>query len=170
MQASLCTAERLAHDLVVKVLLGNGANPNCATKLAVETGGFMRDCRTKGETPLHRAAAFGPVETIQMLLDARANIEANDMNGERWPAVILLLGMLGAKALPMTVDGPRLGLLMIGFMGLAGLALGLVGWWLFFSRAKWSERLLGLGGLGAIAVAALFALDKSMHGGTIQSS
>lgn len=82
MQASLCTAERLAHDLVVKVLLGNGANPNCATKLAVETGGFMRDCRTKGETPLHRAAAFGSVETIQMLLDSRANIEAKDMNGD----------------------------------------------------------------------------------------
>ena len=82
LHASLCTAERLAHDLVVQVLLGNGANPNCATKLAVATGGFMRDCRTKGETPLHRAAAFGIVETIQMLLDARANIEAKDMNGD----------------------------------------------------------------------------------------
>ena len=82
LHAALCTAERLAHDLVLKVLLSNGANPNCATKPAVETGGFMRDCRTKGETPLHRAAAFGTEETIQMLLDARANIEAKDMNGD----------------------------------------------------------------------------------------
>jgi ankyrin repeat protein len=82
LHAALCTTDRLAHDLVLKVLLGNGANPNCATKPSVETGGFMRDCRTKGETPLHRAAAFGTAETIQMLLDAGADIEAKDMHGD----------------------------------------------------------------------------------------
>ena len=82
LHAALCTADRLAHDLVLKVLLGNGANPNCVTKPSAETGGFMRDCRTKGETPLHRAAAFGTEATIQILLDARANIEAKDMNGD----------------------------------------------------------------------------------------
>ena len=82
LHAALCTANRLAHDLVLKVLLGNGANPNCATKPSAVTGNFMRDCRTKGETPLHRAAAFGTEETIQMLLDAKANIEAKDMNGD----------------------------------------------------------------------------------------
>ena len=32
----------------------------------------MRDCRTKGETPLHRAAAFGGEETIDLLLAAGA--------------------------------------------------------------------------------------------------
>ena len=82
LHAALCTANRLAHDLVLKVLLGNGANPNCVTKPSAETGGFMRDCRTKGETPLHRAAAFGTEETIQMLLNARANLVAKDMNGD----------------------------------------------------------------------------------------
>ena len=82
LHAALCNTERLTHDRVLKVLLGNGANPNCVTKQSVETSGFMRDCRTKGETPLHRAAAFGTEETIQMLLDARANIEAKDMNGD----------------------------------------------------------------------------------------
>ena len=82
LHAALCTANRLAHDLVLKVLLGSGANPNCVSKPSTETGGFMRDCRTKGETPLHRAAAFGTGATIQMLLDARANIEAKDMNGD----------------------------------------------------------------------------------------
>ena len=82
LHAALCTANRLAHDLVLKVLLGSGANPNCVSKPSTETGGFMRDCRTKGETPLHRAAAFGTEATIQMLLDARANIEAKDMNGD----------------------------------------------------------------------------------------
>src|SRR5687768_4989391 len=82
LHAALCTADRLAHDLVIKVLLANGANPNCVTRPSVETGGFMRDCRTKGETPLHRAAAFGTEETIQMLLDAGATIDAKDMNGD----------------------------------------------------------------------------------------
>jgi uncharacterized protein len=42
----------------------------------------MRECRTKGETPLHRPAAFGTEETIQLLLDAGAAIDAKDMNGD----------------------------------------------------------------------------------------
>ena len=82
LHAALCKANRPKYDLVVKVLLANGATPNCATKPNVETGGFMRDCRTKGETPLHRAAAFGTEEAIQLLLDAGAFIDAKDMNGE----------------------------------------------------------------------------------------
>lgn len=82
LHSALCTSDRLAHDLVIKVLLAAGANPNCATKESVETGAFMRDCRTKAETPLHRAAAFGTEETIQMLLDAGAVINAKDMNGD----------------------------------------------------------------------------------------
>jgi uncharacterized protein len=82
LHAALCKADRLAHDLVLKVLLARGANPRCTTKPSVETGGFMRDCRTRGETPLHRAAAFGTEETIQMLLDAGAAVDAKDMNGD----------------------------------------------------------------------------------------
>lgn len=82
LHAALCTTNRLAHNLVMKVLLANGAIPNCATKKSVETGGFMRDCRTKGKTSLHRAAAFGDEESIQLLLDAGAFIDAKDMNGD----------------------------------------------------------------------------------------
>jgi uncharacterized protein len=82
LHAALCTTSRLARDLVVKVLLAAGANPNCVTKESVETGAFMRDCRTKAETPLHRAAAFGTEETVQLLLDAGAAIDAKDMNGD----------------------------------------------------------------------------------------
>jgi len=48
----------------------------------VETGAFMRDCRTRGETPLHRAAAFADEATIQLLLDAGAKIDAKDVNGD----------------------------------------------------------------------------------------
>jgi uncharacterized protein len=82
LHAALCTTERTAHDLVLEVLLRNGANPNCFTKPKAETGSFMRDCRTKGETPLHRAAAFGTERTIGLLLDAGARIDARDMNGD----------------------------------------------------------------------------------------
>jgi ankyrin repeat protein len=82
LHAALCTTDRTAYDLVVKVLLAGGANPNCVTRASVETGSFMRDCRTKAETPLHRAAAFGTEETIQLLLDAGAIVDAKDMNGD----------------------------------------------------------------------------------------
>src|SRR5687768_14071303 len=82
LHAALCTPNRIAHDLVLRVLLDRGADPNRVTKPGVETGSFMRNCRTKAETPLHRAAAFGGEDTIQLLLDARANISAKDMNGD----------------------------------------------------------------------------------------
>jgi uncharacterized protein len=70
------------YDRVSTVLLSYGANPNQATKPGVETGAFMRDCRTKGETPLHRAAAFGDSDTIKLLLEAGAKIDVGDMNGD----------------------------------------------------------------------------------------
>jgi ankyrin repeat protein len=82
LHAALCTTQRQTHDAVVEVLLSHGANPNCATRPSVETDHFMRDCRTRGETPLHRAAAFGTEATLQMLLDAGARKEAKDMNGD----------------------------------------------------------------------------------------
>jgi ankyrin repeat protein len=82
LHSALCTDDRTRYDLVLEVLLAAGANPSCATKPNVETGAFMRDCRTKGETPLHRAAACGTEETIQLLLDAGAVVDALDMNGD----------------------------------------------------------------------------------------
>jgi ankyrin repeat protein len=82
LHAALCKANSPAHTQVVRVLLNAGANPNCVTKASVETGGFMRDCRTKAETPLHRAAAFGTEEAIQLLLDAGARRDAKDVNGD----------------------------------------------------------------------------------------
>jgi ankyrin repeat protein len=82
LHSALCTSDRSAHDLVVRVLLAHGADVHRVTRPSVETGCFMRDCRTKAETPLHRAAAFGTEETIELLLAAGARVDAQDMNGE----------------------------------------------------------------------------------------
>jgi ankyrin repeat protein len=76
------SSTRPAQFLVVKVLLENHADPNRTTNPSIETGAFMRDCRTYGETPLHRAAAFASEETIQLLLDAGAKVDAKDINGD----------------------------------------------------------------------------------------
>lgn len=104
LHSALCTTDRVVYNLVLKVLLGHGADPNCVTKPSVQTGGFMRDSRTKGETPLHRAAAFGDEEAIGLLLKAGAAVDARDMNGDSpltwasWylrPAAILRLLCFG---------------------------------------------------------------------------
>jgi ankyrin repeat protein len=101
LHSALCTDDRLAYDPVVRILLAAGAKPNAVTAPGAETGSFMRDCRTYAESPLHRAAAFGTEETIQMLLDAGADRELRDMRGDtplswaswyrRPPAVLRLL-------------------------------------------------------------------------------
>lgn len=82
LHSALCTPSRSRHDLVVKVLLAHGADPKRVTKPSAVTGAFMRDCRTKGETPLHRAAAFGTEETVDLLLRAGAVLDAKDANGD----------------------------------------------------------------------------------------
>lgn len=82
LHSALAKTDRTVYDRVVAVLLSHGANPNVATKNGAETGAFMRDSRTRGETPLHRAAAFGDEATIQLLLDAGAQLDARDAHGD----------------------------------------------------------------------------------------
>ena len=66
---------------VIRTLLAYGANPEISTIAGKETGAFMRDARTLGEYPLHRAAAFSDEEVITELLKAGARKDAKDMNG-----------------------------------------------------------------------------------------
>lgn len=82
LHAAFCKSGQPVFDLVANVLLAAGADPNSTTAPAAATGSFMRDCRTKAETALHRAAAYGSENAIQMLLDAGAAVEARDMNGD----------------------------------------------------------------------------------------
>jgi ankyrin repeat protein len=71
-----------AQTLVVRVLLAAGADATRACKPGVETGAFMRDVRTRGETPLHRAAAYGDLDMIERLIAAGAQKDAKDSNGD----------------------------------------------------------------------------------------
>jgi uncharacterized protein len=82
LHASMTSEDRTRHDAVARVLLRAGANVHARTIPNVATGSFMRDCRTRGETPLHRAAAFGTAPTIKLLLDAGADREARDAHGD----------------------------------------------------------------------------------------
>ncbi len=82
LHTALCKPNRPAYDLVVEVLLTAGADPNRTTNPSVETGSFMRDIRTRGETSLHRAAAFGSETTVRRLLAAGARTDVRDMNGD----------------------------------------------------------------------------------------
>ena len=82
LHSALCSRESLAHEQVVRVLLAAGADPNRATRPGAETGGFMRDCRTRGEAPLHRAAAYGTRGTIELLLSAGAQVGTPDAAGD----------------------------------------------------------------------------------------
>ena len=67
---------------VVKLLIERGADPNRRTIPGVKTPAFWRDVRTRGETPLHRAAAYAPEETIKFLLEAGADKTIRDANGD----------------------------------------------------------------------------------------
>jgi len=110
-------AHRPAQNLVMQVLLANNADPNAKTVAGKETGAFMRDVRTRGETALHRAAAFGGEGSIRMLLDAGADKEARDANGDSplswasWhkrPAYILDLLCFGEHSIhPKAVEASR---------------------------------------------------------------
>ena len=72
-------AERFA---VVTLLIKHGTDPNRRTIPGVPSLAFWRDVRTRGETPLHRAAAYAPEETVRFLLDSGADKTIRDANGD----------------------------------------------------------------------------------------
>jgi ankyrin repeat protein len=78
---ALAKAGRPYYFYVVKLLVDKGADVNAKTIAGLETGAFMRDVRTKGETPLHRAAAYADEKTISYLVENGADKTAKDVNG-----------------------------------------------------------------------------------------
>lgn len=79
---ALAKAGRPYYFYVVKLLVEKGAAINARTIPGMATGAFMRDVRTKGETPLHRAAAYADERTISFLLENGADKQAKDANGD----------------------------------------------------------------------------------------
>lgn len=81
LHSALAKAGRPYYFYVVKLLVEKGANVNAQTIPGRETGAFMRDVRTKGETPLHRAAAYADEKTIAYLIENGADKTIKDANG-----------------------------------------------------------------------------------------
>ena len=67
---------------IVKILIASGADVNKKTLAGKTTLCFMRDAYLKGETPLHRAAAYANAAIIKMLLDAGAEPSTKDAHGD----------------------------------------------------------------------------------------
>ncbi|MDA1370826.1 MAG: ankyrin repeat domain-containing protein [Proteobacteria bacterium] len=82
LHSALCKHSTPEFETIIEFLLQQGADPNAKTTPGIETGSFMRDVRTRGETPLHRAAAFASNRCIDMLLKAGALKDIADVNGD----------------------------------------------------------------------------------------
>jgi ankyrin repeat protein len=82
LHAALSRAGQITAEHVLAVLLDAGADPGVAASAGSETGCFMRDVRTRGEFPLHRAAAFGSEAAIRKLLEAGASPAVTDAHGD----------------------------------------------------------------------------------------
>ena len=92
---ALSKAGRPYYFYTVKLLVEKGAEVNVHTLPGKETGAFMRDVRTRGETPLHRAAAYSDARTIAYLLEHGADKTARDAHGDTpisWASVHLRPG------------------------------------------------------------------------------
>jgi ankyrin repeat protein len=82
LHSALAKAGRPHYLHVVRLLVERGADVNAPTVPGKETGAFMRDVRTRGETPLHRAAAYADAEIIEYLVANGADLEARDAYGD----------------------------------------------------------------------------------------
>ena len=70
------------HEPMVRLLIEYGADPNQTTVPGKPTAAFWRDVRTRGESPLHRAAAYAGEPTLRALIAAGGDRRLRDANGD----------------------------------------------------------------------------------------
>lgn len=74
----------LARDASVELvglLIQHGANINSRTRPGVISHNFFGATPTRGETPLHRAAAYASIAVVRALLAAGADLSIEDADG-----------------------------------------------------------------------------------------
>lgn len=76
------TSEMNERAEIVKMLIAAGVDVNKKTVAGEPTLCFMRDAFLKGETPLHRAAAYASISIVETLLKAGADPASKDANGD----------------------------------------------------------------------------------------
>ena len=67
---------------LIRRLVDCGADVNAKTLPGVCSYNFYGSTPTRGETPLHRAAAFASIDVVQLLLQAGADRAIQDVHGE----------------------------------------------------------------------------------------
>lgn len=109
LHSALSKAGRPYYFRVVRLLVERGADVNARTIPDRETGAFMRDVRTTGERPLHRAAAYADLRTIDYLVQSGAELAARDARGDSaltWASRHLRPGAILAR---LAFGGHRIG-------------------------------------------------------------
>lgn len=96
--------------------------------------------------------------------DIRSNAVTAGRTLRWWPAAAMLALMGMFKLLPSLMESPPLPVLMIGFMGPAGVSALILIWWLFASRAERNEKITGFAGVIGLAVIATLLVHPSMKG------
>jgi len=79
-----------------------------------------------------------------------------------WVPILIFAIAISAMVLPMLIESDSEILMMVAIMGPVAACLLALLWWVAFSRARWTERLFGLFGIGAIFVGVALASDPSM--------
>jgi outer membrane protein assembly factor BamB len=81
-----------------------------------------------------------------------------------WPAAVLLALMWALRNLHTLLPNLGFGGFMLAAFAPLLCGLGIALWWLAFSRARWTERMLGLAGLALAGAVAVALADRTLNG------
>ncbi len=81
-----------------------------------------------------------------------------------WPLVLILAAMAATRFVPGWIQNGPDSLWMVAAFGPLACCLLVALWWLLASRARWTERILGIVGLAGGVYVALLLSDKSIQG------